>query len=49
MTKLTYTWCACIKRGDCILPGTRGHLYAVIKGREIPLQRCRYCRDKPQP
>lgn len=43
-TTLRYIPCDCIKRGDCILPGTRGHLVVQVKGKIIPIRKCLYCR-----
>lgn len=45
MTKLLYTPCKCIRRGDAILPGTRGSLYAVTKGRVYFVAPCPRCKE----
>ena len=43
-TTLRYIPCKCIKRGDCFIPGTRGHLVVQVRGKIIPIAKCRYCK-----
>lgn len=36
--------CDCIRKGVAHRPGTRGHLVVQVKGRIIPIRKCRYCK-----
>lgn len=48
MSVLTYKHCACLRRGVAFRPGSRGHLYLRIGGREVFLRRCTHCRPKDE-